>query len=844
VAEACLEPEVIEKLLDGSLDPSSLERAEAHIDGCSECRVVLSELARLSSKPDAADLGTSPTVATSLGTLLPAAAALDDITTIGRYHIERRLGSGGMGVVLLAEDPELKRKVVIKLLRSEIAESATTRERLQREAQAMARVSHPNVVPIYDVGVHRDRVFLAMEYIDGCDLAKWLSVPRSADDILRVFLAAGRGLAAAHAAGLVHRDFKPHNVMIANTGEVKVTDFGLARAELAERSLGDTQPARPIARARPSVTPSGGLRLATLLESPLTQTGALVGTPAYMAPEQILGDAVDARTDQFSFCIALYEAIEGKRPFRGNSAAEQFDATLSGEAPPMKQPPSARVERVLRRGLALEPANRFASMDELLRELMPPPRRTPIIAGAIGVAAIAAVVVAIVVVRSRKASTDISAVTSAWSKARGCIAGSPQEAHSLDTAIAARDVMTGDDELCDTAIIAMRDTLVADDASDSARRAVRDLAAAYATHRRWLANADSRTKDQLADAVTDVDDAVRALEPAWRPPEPARRALPEIAPKPLDVDGLPVTLAPSGRGHMHVQTASGEKGILDWASGKPELRSASQVWSPDRSWFADEVVSEGLGFGAAVVVDGKVIGRGEPRSIQIFAALGDHEKRVVVFIADGLQLSRSTDGGRTWSTEQLLRDVRSVKFGTGSSKSDRLGLLWSDDGIRWLEITAAAVAGAPAPVHVTSAKLIAACSSWPAWFIADDGGDEGLWLVGKGRIARFRDRATVVGCGFERAIVDVRGEQHACDPKGCHVLPSAPAGLFGVVGTTVFRVTYHPHARILGIWRDGAKPAAYTVPGDWTFRGTIEGTGTPMLSLTDSQQEIGLAPLP
>src|SRR5262249_27773025 len=156
------------------------------------------------------------------------------------------------------------------------------------------------------------------------DLAEWLKQPRSVDDVLRVFVAAGRGLAFAHAAGLVHRDFKPHNVMIAKTGEVKVTDFGLARTEISHAESRESRPPREA---------SGDGSIDTLIGSPLTQTGALVGTPAYMAPEQIVGGAIDARTDQFSFCVALFEALEGQRPFRGASAIEQFDATLTGNVP-------------------------------------------------------------------------------------------------------------------------------------------------------------------------------------------------------------------------------------------------------------------------------------------------------------------------------------------------------------------------------------------------------------------------------------------------------------------------------------------------------------------------------
>src|SRR5262245_22492006 len=274
---------------------------------------------------------------------------------VGRYVIDKRLAAGGMGIVYLADDPELKRKVVLKLLRPELVGRGTDPARMLREAQAMAQVSHSNVVPIYDVGLHDEQVFLAMEYIAGVDLAAWLQRAHSQRAILDVFVAAGRGLAAAHRAGLVHRDFKPQNVLIGERGEVKVTDFGVARAELA-----------PAANGLPALEPS------------LTQTGALVGTPAYMAPEQILCDEVDARTDQFSFCIALYEALYKERPFSGHTAAELFDSTVEGKLPESfatKRGVPRPVREAIRRGLQVEPARRHASMDALVARIAPGSRR-------------------------------------------------------------------------------------------------------------------------------------------------------------------------------------------------------------------------------------------------------------------------------------------------------------------------------------------------------------------------------------------------------------------------------------------------------------------------------------
>src|SRR5690606_1441989 len=240
--------------------------------------------------------------------------------TIGRYVVLAPLGRGAMGTVLAALDPELDRKVALKVLH-ETARGGD-RARLQREAQALARLSHPNVMILHDVGTWVDpaggrHVFLAMELVVGHTLSDWLaSAPRSVDAIVAVFAQAGRGLAAAHAAGLVHRDFKPHNVLVGSDGRVRVTDFGLAR------SFGeDTRP--PITVD----THTGPISLPELaLHETLTRTGEWVGTPAYMAPEQLQGGAADPRADQFAFCVALYEALHGQRPFAGRTPGEILEA--------------------------------------------------------------------------------------------------------------------------------------------------------------------------------------------------------------------------------------------------------------------------------------------------------------------------------------------------------------------------------------------------------------------------------------------------------------------------------------------------------------------------------------
>ena len=265
--------------------------------------------------------------------------------------------------------------------------SPTARERLLREAKAIARLSHPNVVVVHDAGTmadlaHGDRVFLAMEFIEGETLSAWLAAaPRSWQAIRDVFVAAGQGLAAAHGAGLVHRDFKPQNVMVGRDGSVRVMDFGLASgASGGQTAAGPLLCLDDLDRAPTSETIA------------LTGSGVLLGTPLYMAPEQLEARPTDARTDQFSFCVALYEALYGERPFPSESFSVLFEAVIAGRVRPAPQ--KARVPAFLRklllRGLDPDPAARYASMEILIEALGHNPirrRRASLIAAAmVGVA--------------------------------------------------------------------------------------------------------------------------------------------------------------------------------------------------------------------------------------------------------------------------------------------------------------------------------------------------------------------------------------------------------------------------------------------------------------------------
>jgi tetratricopeptide (TPR) repeat protein len=261
------------------------------------------------------------------------------------------------------------------LLKSEKATAARTR--LMREAQALARLSHPNVVAIHDVGTYGDVVFIAESFVDGWTVTDWLKErPRSLREILDVFQQAGRALEAAHAAGLVHRDFKPDNVLVGRDGRAQVTDFGLARA------TDDTTPEVPVQTLGATQVDTSGV-----LASPLTRTGMIMGTPAYMAPEQHLSQRADARTDQFNYCVSLYETLYGERPFAGTTVGELAREVTQGKVRPA--PKDAKVpawlRKVILRGLRPEPGERYPSMTALLEALGRDPavsrRRVTTVAG-------------------------------------------------------------------------------------------------------------------------------------------------------------------------------------------------------------------------------------------------------------------------------------------------------------------------------------------------------------------------------------------------------------------------------------------------------------------------------
>jgi tetratricopeptide (TPR) repeat protein/tRNA A-37 threonylcarbamoyl transferase component Bud32 len=318
-------------MLEHALPPAAFADLEAHIDSCEACRKIV---AAAVTADDLAD-----------GTPAPALtdAALPRGTIAGHYVIESLLGRGGMGAVYLARDRKLDREVALKLHRAKSAG-----ERLQREAMAMAKLAHPNVVTVFEVTSIDDRLCVAMEYVRGDTLRGWLArKPRRWREIVALLAEAGGGLAAAHDAGLVHRDYKPENVLVGEDGRPRVGDFGLARVG----AMADSAPSAAEL---------------TALNTPMTATGTVLGTPAYMAPEQLAGEVVDARADQFAFCVVAWECLYGKRPFAGATLGALQEAIERHELAAPKSEVPERVRAAIARGLAIDPRDRYPDMRALL----------------------------------------------------------------------------------------------------------------------------------------------------------------------------------------------------------------------------------------------------------------------------------------------------------------------------------------------------------------------------------------------------------------------------------------------------------------------------------------------
>ena len=321
----CPDPSLIATFAGRGLTPAAAARVEVHLAECDDCRKLVFALA-------SGDAAAGAPVATP-----------DELTHVGRFRVVDTLGQGAMGVVYRARDVDLDRMVAVKVSRSHSKLDVGGEDRLRREAQALARLVHQNVVSIHEIGQHEGRAYVAMEYVDGVTLDAWARARPPMSKLLGVLVGAARGLAAAHAAGLVHRDVKPSNIFVAH-GIAKIGDFGLVRfgpAEDGARALAD----------------------GSELEMTLSVTGSIVGTPAYMAPEQLRGEVATEASDQFSFCVTMFEALHGRRPFAGDTVRDlraAFESAVARPASSATVPPW--IANVLTRGLSVTPANRWPSM--------------------------------------------------------------------------------------------------------------------------------------------------------------------------------------------------------------------------------------------------------------------------------------------------------------------------------------------------------------------------------------------------------------------------------------------------------------------------------------------------
>jgi tetratricopeptide (TPR) repeat protein len=334
----------LRSFVQGALDEAARAGLEQHLRACPTCREAVTSL------------GGGQTQVRSPSS---PSAPLAHGSAIARYRLLERLGEGGMGVVYSAYDPQLGRNVALKLIRPLGSEGAADEllARFQREGRAIAQLSHPNVIAVHDMGASDGRVFIAMELADGGTLRQWLAMqPRSWREVVALYVAAGDGLCAAHRAGLVHRDFKPENVLLGREGRPRVTDFGLARQVVQQASAASSR-----LTSSPTQVKS---------ERRITAPGTVMGTLCYMAPEQLLGQDVDARADQFSFCVALWEALHGALPFAPSGAANEWRLLEP------KDPATPKwLRRVLERGLQADPRERYPSMEGLLAALRDDPAR-------------------------------------------------------------------------------------------------------------------------------------------------------------------------------------------------------------------------------------------------------------------------------------------------------------------------------------------------------------------------------------------------------------------------------------------------------------------------------------
>ncbi|MBX7084549.1 MAG: serine/threonine-protein kinase [Nannocystaceae bacterium] len=520
---------------------------------------------------------------------MPAGSSAQVPTRIGRYTILRRLGEGGMGTVWSAYDDSLDRRVAIKVV-SSASQSPRAHERMVREAKSLARINHPNVVQVFEVGALGDDLFVAMEYVVGESLRQWLAAtpPRSFAAVLDAFVQAGRGLAAVHEAKLVHRDVKPDNIMVGSDGRVRLVDFGIARLEDGASSADEA----PVSVA------------ADVPLDRVTKTGEFVGTPMFMSPEQLRGLPVDARSDQFAFCVSLFRAVYGLPPFPGDKLGALAQNVFLGNIiePPRTPGVPAALAAMLRRGLAVDPGARWPSMDALLAALgtlVRRPGRERVVLGSVAAVAVAAVGVAFAGQRDDDACAGgPAALAPTWDPARASTLVQGFTEHGA--AAVGERVRASLDGHAEQWLAQHRDSCRAHQRGEQSDALLDRAMACLDARRRELAALVHELEAVDAELVRAAPDAVLALgdprqcgDVAWLERGDEESPTPEQAP---EVDRLRTELVQAeaqewaGRGVRARETIAGIRGAidaLDYAPLRMELYRASGLLSREEGRFVE-----------------------------------------------------------------------------------------------------------------------------------------------------------------------------------------------------------------------------------------------------------------